>query len=166
LRLGSDGEEEGGEAEEEDNAFEAHGPDVQAVEFEAEGIVAGSGIHRDHLVAERRHARGDKVLRECGEQPHDNGEHHRRLDERFKGWCEREPSNDVDERGDDAEVMEATERHADKGAGLIAALECGEGTGSDDETEEDDCAEPGAEGEYSEEAEDICQHEERCYTGI
>jgi hypothetical protein len=166
LRLGANGEEEGSEAEEEDGAFEADGPDVQAVEFDAERVVAGSRLHEDHLMAEGDHARRDAVLRDGGKKRHDDYEDCRRLNERFERRHECEPGDYVDERGDDAQVMQAAEGIADEGAGLVAALESGESAGGDDEAEKDDGAEPGAEGEDLEEAEDVHQHGTEMLHGV
>lgn len=128
---------------------------MEAVEFGAEGIGGRGGINGDHLGAELGHARGDAVLGDDGEDEHSDYGDDGGLRENFRGAREGEAGYEIEDGGDYAEVVKASESDADDSAGLVTVLERGEEGGGDREAEIDDRAEPGAEGEELDEAEDV-----------
>jgi hypothetical protein len=107
------------------------------------------------LGAELGHARGDAVLRNDCEGEHGNHGDDGGLHEYFRRAREGEAGYKVEHAGDYAEVVEAPESDADDCAGLVTALECCEEGWSDGDAEIDDRAEPGAEREKLDEAEDV-----------
>ena len=128
---------------------------MEAVEFGAQGIFGRSGVDGNHLGPKLGHARNDMVLRDdCDQEHHDYGERGW-LDEDSRGERESESGYEVEDAGDYAEVVKASEGDAYDGTGLVTAGERAEKCGGHGEAEIDDRAEPGAECEELHEAENV-----------
>lgn len=128
---------------------------MEAVEFGAEGIFGRSSVDGNHFGAKLGHARNDMVLRDDCEQEHCDYGERGWLDEDSWGEPESESGHEVENAGDYAEVVEASEGDAYDGTGLVTAGERAEKCRGHGEAEIDDRAEPGAECEELHEAENV-----------
>ena len=156
--FGADGEEEGGETEEQDRAFEADGDGVEAVEFGAEGIIGRGCGDGDHLAAQERHAADDHVLRDDGEDDHESyaGDgQEKRFAGSFDGDGEDCGGEEKDDARDNSERVQSAQGEFDEDAGLVLISEDAKSGGGDGGAEIEDRADPGAKGEDLEEAEGV-----------
>lgn len=120
---------------------------MEAREFGEERAAGLSGFDRAHLDAQGSHFGADGVLRDDGQQDHqEDGESGWRGEAR-DGAGSDQAREEKDDAADYADQVHPPERMTDDSTSLIATREDAESAGRNDEAEKNVAAEPEAEGE-------------------